>query len=190
MSKLRIVIIGGSAGSLEVILNIINGIPQKPNAVFIIVVHRRNDKDSILENLLSYKSHLPVKEVEDKEPIVNNTIYLAPPDYHLLVENEKNFSLDSSEKVHFCRPSIDVSFESVAEVFSSNVIALLLSGANADGAKGLLYVKDMGGRTIIQNPETADVSYMPLQALDINAAQEVLDADQMLQRILFLLNNK
>lgn len=187
MSNLRIVTIGGSAGSLEVILQIINGIPRHPNAVFIIVVHRRNDKDSILENLLSYKTLLPVKEVEDKEPIVNNTIYLAPPDYHLLVESEKSFSLDSSEKIHFCRPSIDVTFESVSEVFHSNVIAVLLSGANADGARGLLVARKNGAHTLVQNPETAEVNFMPVQAVSMKAAIEVIDAENILQRILHIL---
>ena len=189
MSALRIVVIGGSAGSLEVILQIINGIPKNPNAVFIIVVHRRNDKDSILENLLSYKALLPVKEVEDKEPIVNNTIYLAPPDYHLLVENENTFSLDSSEKVHFCRPSIDVTFESVSETFKSKVIAVLVSGANADGAQGLLATRRAGGHTIAQNPATAEVGFMPAQAINLQAAIDVLDAEQLLLRVISLLQN-
>ncbi len=187
MSNLRVVVIGGSAGSLEVILQIINGIPKEPGAAFIIVVHRRNDKDSVLENLLSYKTSLPVKEVEDKEPIANNSIYLAPPDYHLLVESKHSFSLDSSEKVHFCRPSIDVTFESVSETFGSNVIAVLLSGANADGAQGLLVTRKQGGHTIVQNPETADVGFMPLQAINLDAADEILDAHQLLPRILELL---
>ena len=187
MSRFRIILIGGSAGSLEVILNIINGLPKKPDAVFVIIMHRRSDKDSILQNLLSYKSKLPVKEVEDKEIIHNDTIYLAPPGYHLLVENSETFSLDSSEKVHFCRPSIDVTFESVAEIFTTDVTALLLSGANADGALGLKIIRQMGGRTLVQNPATAEVSFMPQQAVNLKVADEILDANRLLPRIQELL---
>jgi len=175
----RIVVIGGSAGSLEVIINILQELPQDSGAVFIIVVHRKNDKDSILENLLSYKTSLKVIEVEDKDPIIPNTIYLAPPDYHLLIENEQNFSLDSSEKVHFSRPSIDVTFESVAGIFSTRVIGILLSGANADGAAGLSSIKKMGGFTIVQNPETAEVGFMPQQAIHRGAVDYILDANKI-----------
>ena len=187
MNRFRIILIGGSAGSLEVILDIINGLPKNPDAVFVIIMHRRSDKDSILQNLLSYKSKLPVKEVEDKEIIHNDTIYLAPPDYHLLVENSETFSLDSSEKVHFCRPSIDVTFESAAEIFTTDVTALLLSGANTDGALGLKFIRQMGGRTLVQNPATAEVSFMPQQAVNLKVADEILDTSRLLPRIRELL---
>ena len=185
----KIIVIGGSAGSLEVIINIIQQLPRNSGAVFIVIVHRKNDKDSILENLFSYKTELHVTEVEDKDLILPNTIYIAPPDYHLLIETESIFSLDSSEKVHFSRPSIDVTFESVADVFRDRVVGILLSGANADGAAGISHIKTMGGHTIVQNPETAEVSFMPQQAIHRGAVDDILDADQIPTVLLNLLRN-
>ena len=179
----KVVVIGGSAGSLEVILSLIKGLPADPGAVFIIVVHRKNDKDSILENLFGYQTDLSVKEVEDKEPMLLNHIYIAPPDYHLLIESEDSFSLDSSEKIHFSRPSIDVTFESVAETFQDRAVGILLSGANSDGAKGLLRIKDLGGYTIVQNPVDADMAYMPQQAIALGAADAVLKSREILEAL-------
>jgi two-component system chemotaxis response regulator CheB len=175
----KIVVIGGSAGSLEVIINIIQNLPRDTGAVFIVIVHRKNDKDSVLEDLLSYKTHLKVTEVEDKDLILSNNIYIAPSNYHLLVETEKTFSLDSSEKVHFSRPSIDVTFESVADTFKDRVIGILLSGANADGAAGIARIKTMGGITIVQNPDTAEVAFMPQQAIHRGVVDHILDADNI-----------
>lgn len=187
MNRFKVVAIGGSAGSLEAILAIVQGLPKSPGAAIIIIVHRKNDLESILQNLLSHKTHLVVKEVEDKDSIFPNNIYIAPPDYHLLIEDEHSFSLDSSEKVQFSRPSIDVTFESVAEVFAGRAIGILLSGANSDGAKGLLKIRESGGYTIAQNPETADMGYMPQQAIDLGAADKILDANQLIKLLISLI---
>ena len=175
----RYLVVGGSAGSLEVILNLVAQLPRQPNAVVIIVVHRKKDNESILVNLLSSRTRLPVKEVEDKEPILLNTVYLAPPDYHLLIERADLFSLDSSEKVQYSRPSIDVTFESVAQAFGTKTIGILLSGANADGAAGMAKIRQVGGYTIVQDPATADVGYMPQQALDLTPVDSILSAGEI-----------
>ena len=119
--------LGGSAGSIDVLLQVTRSLPPGTGSVFIIVLHRKNDKDSILLEIISNKTNLPVREVEDKEPITVNTVFIAPADYHLLVENEKYFSLDGSEKIQYSRPSIDVTFESVAEVFRERVTGIILS---------------------------------------------------------------
>lgn len=171
----KVIAIGGSAGSLEVILGIIKRLPYVSTVIVIIVIHRKSDNDSILQDLLSNKTLIPVKEVEDKDAIVPGAIYIAPPDYHLLIENEHYFSLDSSEKIHFSRPSIDVTFESVAEAFSTRVIGILLSGANADGAAGLACIKHMGGYTIVQTPQTAEIGFMPQQAINRNIVDKIID---------------
>ncbi len=183
----KVVVIGGSAGSLEAILKIVSGLTYQQQAVFIIIVHRKNDGDSILADLLTSKTMLPVKEVEDKEPLIPGTVYIAPSNYHLLVENEQEFSLDGSEKIHYSRPSIDVCFESVAEVFGGRTIGVLLSGANADGAKGLKKIKANGGFTIVQDPATADVGYMPQQAINEKGVDKILRADEMADFIKALL---
>jgi len=170
-----VVVIGGSAGSLEAIFKIVPQLPASMGAAFVIVLHRKNAVDSLLVDLLSTKTSMAVKEVEDKEKILANTIYIAPPDYHLLVENKQTFSLDGSEKIQYSRPSIDVSFQSAAEVFGANCIGVLLSGANADGADGLQTIAELGGFTIVQNPLSAEVDYMPKKAIEKGAPSAVLD---------------
>ena len=183
----KVVVIGGSAGSLEVILDIIQKLPEDPHAVFIVIVHRKNDNDSVLQDIISHRTRLIVTEVEDKENILAGRIYIAPADYHLLIENETTFSLDSSEKVHYSRPSIDVTFESVAEIFKDRVVGILLSGSNADGAEGLSIIKKMGGRTIAQNPVTAEVGFMPQQAINRGCVDNVLDAGEIPGRLVSIL---
>lgn len=175
----KVVVIGGSAGSLEVVLKMVIAFHAQTNTSFIIVLHRKNDANSTLEDLIAARTSLKVKEVEDKDPILHNTIHIAPPDYHLLIEDEKTFSLDSSEKVNHSRPSIDITFESVAQVFGPHAIGVLLSGANADGAEGLAKIKLAGGFTIVQDPSSSDVSYMPQQAIKKKAFNKVLHAEEI-----------
>ena len=121
--------------------------------------------------------------MEDKDAIIPGTIYIAPPDYHLLIENKDSFSLDSSEKVHFSRPSIDVTFESVAEMFTNRVMGILLSGANADGAAGLACIKEKGGLTLVQSPESAEMSIMPQQAINRNIVDRIVEPSQISEEI-------
>jgi two-component system chemotaxis response regulator CheB len=179
IAKYKTVAIGGSAGSLDVILQIIAAIPASTKTSFIIVTHRKNDSDSMLDDLLSSRTSLNVRDVEDKDEILPGCIYLAPPDYHLLLENETMFALDTSERVHFSRPSIDVTFESVAEVIGASAAGILLSGANADGAEGLNKIKQAGGFTIVQDPASAEVSFMPQQAIDTLKADLILDSNEI-----------
>ncbi|HEU4555103.1 MAG TPA: chemotaxis protein CheB [Chitinophaga sp.] len=179
VNKYRMVVIGGSAGSLDVILKIVAAVQDAADVAFIVVVHRAKTGDSILADLLSTQTKLAVKEVEDKEQILPGTIYIAPPDYHLLLENEYTFSLDASEKVHYSRPSIDVTFESAALVYKTTLVGILLSGANADGAAGIKTIADAGGYTIVQQPATAEVSYMPQRALSIARVSKVLEGEEI-----------
>lgn len=160
----KMIVIGGSAGSLEVLLPVIESIKALPVPV-IIVLHRREDNDNLLVELLNSRTALPVKEAEDKEPITPGTIYIAPADYHLLIETDHSFSLDSSERVNFSRPSIDVSLETAADAYGKNLVAILLSGGNNDGAEGLKQVKKMEGMVIIQDPNSASVAFMPQNAI-------------------------
>ena len=122
-------------------------------------------------------------EVDDKEPIRAGTVYLAPADYHVLLEQDGTFSLDDSEKVHYSRPSIDVSFESAADVYGPSVAAILLSGANMDGTNGLAAIKQAGGITVVQQPETAQVAFMPQQAIDNVPIDYVLDVPQLVDLV-------
>ncbi|MXV13933.1 chemotaxis protein CheB [Hufsiella ginkgonis] len=174
-----LVIIGGSAGSLDAIIQLLAGLKNRHVPPIIIVLHRKTGDDSTLAELLSIKSPVPVKEADEKDPIRSDTIYIAPADYHLLVEQDHTISLDYSEKINYSRPSIDISFQTAAEAYGKSLTAILLSGANADGTEGLKAVKACGGRVIIQNPATAEVAYMPQHALEKAGADLVLNANEI-----------
>lgn len=162
----ELVLIGGSAGSLQVILEMIKNINEKLNFPIILVLHRKAQSTNILQTLLQQFISTEVVEIDDKTDIKKNKIYIVPADYHLLFENKKTMSLDSSEKMNYSRPSIDVTFKSAAEVYGKTLVGILLSGANADGVEGLSYIKKNNGKVWIQNPETAEVNYMPKHAVE------------------------
>lgn len=173
-----LLVIGGSAGSLDVLIQLLPAVRNDIDLSILIVLHRKPG-ESVLANLLSDKTSLNVKEVEEKDPIEKNTIYIAPSDYHLLIEKDRSFSLDFSEKLHYSRPAIDISFETAAEAYGKECGGLLLSGANADGAKGLRAIKEAGGFTMVQDPAEASVSYMPQSALDIMKPDYVCGIEEM-----------
>ncbi|MGV3698255.1 chemotaxis protein CheB [Flavobacterium sp.] len=175
----KVLIIGGSAGSLDVILQVLPKLEHIDTITIILILHRRNSDDNVLEELLRMKSSLNVREIEDKTAIKAGRIYVAPADYHLLIETTLLFSLDVSEKVHYSRPSIDVAFESASDVFGERLVALLLSGANSDGTQGLLEVKKRGGMVLVQSPDTADVAYMPAFALKHMAPDKVVTPSEI-----------
>ncbi len=175
----KALIIGGSAGSLDVILHLLPNLKSGLKFPVIIVLHRKNSADSMLLELLTYKTNIPVKEIEDKYAIENGTIYLAPADYHLLIEKENYFSLDDSEKINYSRPSIDVTFESSSEIYKENLVCILLSGANNDGLEGLKIVKENKGLIVVQNPLTAEVPFMPEQAINEGLADLILNGNEM-----------
>jgi two-component system, chemotaxis family, protein-glutamate methylesterase/glutaminase len=165
MRKDKLVLIAGSAGSLQVMLSILTAMGREYPIPVLVVLHRNNVFESSLEELMSIRTNVVIKEVEEKEPILPGVVYLCPADYHVLVENDFTFSLDYSERVNFSRPSIDVTMRSAADVYGDGLITLLLSGGNADGSDGMAYVQSKGGFTVVQDPETAEVPYMPQQAI-------------------------
>lgn len=162
----EMVVIGGSAGSLQVILEMIKKLDTGIPFPILLIMHLKAQSTSILPVLLQQFSAMEVIEIEDKTEIKNNTLYIVPADYHLLFENKKIMSLDSSEKMNYSRPSIDVTFKSAAEIYGEHLVGVLLSGANADGVEGLHYIKKNNGTVWIQDPETAEVDYMPKHAAD------------------------
>lgn len=172
-------LIGGSAGSLEVLFRLLPLLRADLPFPVALVLHRRNSADSSLSELLGSKTLNPTQEVEDKEPVMPGTIYLAPAGYHLLIEHDRTFALDYSEKINFSRPSIDVTFESAAEVYGPGLVAMLLSGANEDGTKGLMAVKRVGGTAVVQDPDTAQMPFMPHHALTHLLVDHVFDTIQM-----------
>ncbi len=179
MKGCEALVIGGSAGSLDVLLNVLPYIHPGIGFPIIIVVHRKQGSDFLLIDLLKGKTSLQVKEIEEKEPALAGFIYIAPSDYHLLIEKEHTFSLDYSEKVNYSRPSIDVTFQSAAEVYGKKLACLLLSGSNADGVNGLKVVKFYGGEALVQDPATASVSYMPASAIAQLPVDHVLKIEEI-----------
>jgi two-component system chemotaxis response regulator CheB len=163
--KTEVFLIGGSAGSLKVLLEMLPNIKEDLSFPIVIILHRKGSSDSMLAELLNSRTKLTVVEAEEKEKLVPGFVYLAPPDYHLLIEKDQTISLDFSEKLNYSRPSIDITFISASEIFGKKTTALLLSGANADGVDGLNIIKQNSGTTLVQDPLTAEVDYMPKQAI-------------------------
>lgn len=165
--NIEIVLIGGSAGSFSVLMSILKSIGDNFVVPIIIVLHRQRNVLSDLTKILgSANQFKKILEPDDKEAIQTSCIYIAPQNYHLLLEKDKTFSLDYSEAIQFSRPSIDVTFESVAGVYKNKTVAILLSGANKDGTEGLENIVENGGIAIAQDPATADYPVMPQSAIE------------------------
>jgi two-component system, chemotaxis family, protein-glutamate methylesterase/glutaminase len=159
------VVMGASAGALDALSSVLAKLPHGFPLPLLIVTHLPSDKDSLLSSLLAAKCQIAVREAEDKEPIVPGVAFIAPPDYHLLVEKDERLSLSSEEPVQFSRPSIDVLFESAADAYGATLIGIILTGANEDGARGLRAVADAGGLVLVQRADLAYASTMPRAAL-------------------------
>jgi len=181
--NIELIVIGGSAGSLQVILDMIKKLDIGLKFPLLLIIHRKTQTTNILPTLLQQFSQLDVVEVEDKTDLESNKIYIVPADYHLLFENRAKMSLDVSEKVNYSRPSIDVTFKSAAETFRSNLVGVLLSGANADGVEGMEYIQNNGGQIWIQNPSTAEVDYMPKQALARLKSDWIFTPEELAEKI-------
>lgn len=173
------VTIGASAGGVEVLSMLLSSLPASCRLSFFIVMHIPRERPSLLAELFGSRCALPVKEAEDKEPIQPGTVYFAPPDYHLLIDRGPAFALSSDEPVHFSRPSIDVLFDSAADIYGERLIGVILTGANQDGAEGLATVGRAGGRTVVQDPVSAAVAYLPEAALNEGPVDFVLSLEQM-----------
>lgn len=157
----KLVVVGGSAGALESLTTVLLELPAEFTVPVAIVLHIPRQRPSRLAELLTHKTGRRTYEPEDKQSIAAGAFYVAPPDYHLLVDSGPCFALSVDDPVHFSRPSIDVLFESAADLLGPRVIGVLLSGANADGAEGLAAITRAGGRAIVQDPAEALSSTMP-----------------------------
>jgi len=180
------VVIGGSAGSFKVLCRLLNTLPIEFPIPIVVVQHVWKYTDGLVAETLNQISSLHVMEAEEKISPRKAHVYLAPGGYHLLFERDKTFSLSIDPPVNYSRPSIDVLFYSAAEAFGESLIAVLLTGANADGAKGLKAIKDAGGVVIVQDPETAESSYMPQMALKMSPAAHTASIEQIGELLLRL----
>ena len=173
----KIVVIGTSAGGLRALEKILGALPATYTLPIVVVQHRSKESDA-LADVMSHMISLPVHEAEDKEPIRAPGVYLAPPDYHLMLEPER-LALSTDETVNFSRPSIDVMFESAADAYGSGVVAVLLTGANSDGTRGLARIRSAGGYAIVQDPKTAESPEMPAAAIKEGVVDKVVALDDI-----------
>ncbi|WP_439600534.1 chemotaxis protein CheB [Devosia sp.] len=162
------IVIGASAGAVEALTSLLPALRPGFRLPIIVVVHLPADRRSAMAELFRAKCALEVREAEDKDPVAAGTIYFAPPDYHLLVEADRTFSLSCDAPVLFSRPSIDVLFESAADAYGPKLVGIVLTGANADGARGLRAIIGEGGAGIVQAPSSAFASAMPEAALQMS----------------------
>lgn len=160
----EIIVVGASWGGLAAIRAIIGALPPQFDIPIIVVQHRHRDSESNLGRFLTQHTHLRVCDVEDKMPLEPGRLYIAPPDYHTLVE-QGHLSLSTEAAVRYSRPSIDVMLTSAANAYERRTVGVILTGANTDGAQGLRRVADVGGLPIVQDPATAEVAAMPEAAL-------------------------
>jgi two-component system chemotaxis response regulator CheB len=157
---------------------VLSGLPPRFNVPVVIVQHRHRDSDQLLVSLLQEHTTLRVQEVEDQTEIERGSVYVAPPDYHVLVD-KGTLALNTDEPVRYSRPSIDVTFESAADAYAASTIGVVLTGANDDGSRGLRRIADRGGRAIVQDPATADSAVMPTAALRAVPNADVLKLDEI-----------
>lgn len=163
----RLIVIGTSAGGLEALKLFTARLPPDFPAPVVVVQHQGRHERNQLPALLAVACPLRIREIEDKELLRPATLYLAPPNYHVLVESDWTLALSNEPEVNFSRPSIDVLFESAAVALGTAVVAILFTGANHDGAAGLRAVESRGGVTMVQSPETAEYPFMPEAALKV-----------------------
>lgn len=182
------IVIGASAGGFEALNYMISALNKQLTTPIIVVQHLSPNFDSKLAKIFNRISHMQVKQAEDKEAILDNHIYVVPPNYHLLVEKDFTFSLSSDAKVNFSRPSIDVLFETAADAYRNRLIGILLTGANADGALGLKKINDCGGYTIIQSPSEAYAKAMPESALKLFTPNKILNLKEIVKHVSEILN--
>jgi len=175
-----IVMVGTSWGGLAALRALVSGLPDSLCMAITLVQHRHKDSDHLLRTLLQEHSTLPVCEVEDKMPIEHGTVYVAPPDYHTLVERGF-FSLSTEAPVRYSRPSIDVAFGTAADSYGHRTVGIVLTGANADGAEGLRLISDRGGLALVQDPGSAESPTMPRAAARAVPRARVMPLDEIIR---------
>ncbi len=162
----KAIVIGASAGGLEALRAILTSLNEEFSIPILIVQHISAHSDNYITIHFDSLCNLRVKEADEKEKIESGTVYFAPPNFHMMIEDDLTISFSVDEKVNYARPSVDVLFETAAFTYGTHLIAIVLTGANHDGASGLKKIKEFGGLTIVQDPATAESSAMPLAAIE------------------------
>jgi len=179
----KFIIIGGSAGSFQIVTNILSSLPKNFSIPIFLCLHRLKHIKTGFVEALSIKSTIPIVEPNDKEHIRPGRIYLAPANYHMYIELGNTFALSTEEPVNHSRPSIDLSFFSAAYCYKNKLIGIILSGANRDGAEGLKAVKENGGIAIVQHPDECQVKTMTEAAIKLTTVDHILTSEQIIRYI-------
>lgn len=174
-----LIVMGCSSGGLSALSGCLGTLPPDYAIPIVVVQHRRKYERGLFEEVLQSKAAIRIKQADEKEKIAAPCVYIAPPDYHLLVEQDMTFSLNSDALVNYGRPSIDVLFESAADACGHKLVGILLTGANNDGSNGIRAIRQKGGITIAQEPSSAECSYMPQSAIDTGSVQHVMTVSQI-----------
>lgn len=182
----KAIVIGGSAGSIEALSVLLAALPATLHASVLVVLHLPRNRPSLLCRIFQERCALPLHEAHDKTPVAAGAVYFAPPDYHLLVDAGPALALSVDDPVHYSRPSIDVLFESAADAYGSQLIGIVLSGANHDGANGLAAIHAGGGLCIVQDPATASVTAMPEAAFQRVATSQVRSPQDIAELLISL----
>ena len=185
MDGFHLVVIGCSWGGFRSLRRIFGDLPADFPVPIVVAQHRHAQATDGLDSSLQSATRLPITDVTDKEPLLGGSVYLAPSDYHTMVEG-KSLALSTEGAVNFARPSIDVLFESAAESYGDSLVAVILTGANDDGARGLSRVKELGGYTIVEDPESAVRREMPDAALAQVRPDRILRLDEIAQHLVEL----
>ena len=182
--KYEAIVIGVSSGGINAMKVIFSLLPKGFNTPIIIVQHLGAHSDNQLIKLLNDKSNLSIKEADEKEKIENGKVYIAPPNYHLMIERDKTFSLSVDEPVNYARPSIDILFESAAEAYRDKLIGVILTGSNSDGTVGFKKINEYEGLTIAQDPKTAESAYMPASAIAAIKPDYILSLEDIIKLLI------
>jgi two-component system, chemotaxis family, protein-glutamate methylesterase/glutaminase len=180
-TRIEGVVIGASAGGVEALAVLLPTLPATFRPSMFICLHLPRERPSLLVEIFARRCARPVREADDKEPIEPGTVYFAPPDYHMLLEKDRQIALSADEPVHYSRPSIDVLFESAADVYRERLLGIILTGGNEDGAAGLHAVHQAGGVTVVQQPNSAKVPVMVVSALQRGPVDFVLSLPEIAQ---------
>jgi two-component system chemotaxis response regulator CheB len=177
--KYKCISIGVSAGGMNALSAIIPQLPGTFPIPVVVIQHVSPHSDNYMTRYLDDISAIKVKEVDEKEKLRSGIVYTAPPNYHVLVEEDETFSLSVEERINFARPSIDVFFESAADVYGRHLVGVILTGANNDGSRGLKIIKERGGLAIVQNPDSAEVDEMPRAAIEATPVDYIVTLEEI-----------
>lgn len=188
ITPFQAIVVGSSAGGIRALGRLLAPLPSDFPLPIIIVQHLHPNSESYLPKILSTHCALPVKQAEERETIQNSQVYIAPPNYHLLIEEDYSFSLSLEPPVRYARPSIDVMFETAVYAYHDKLIGIILTGANDDGCEGVKQIKQAGGYIIVQDPKTAEAEAMPKAAIAAATVDKILPIEEVGLYLLQLVN--